>query len=303
MHQVVVAGLAGIRAGTHSTKTRGEVRGGGRKPWRQKGTGRSRQGSIRSPQWVGGGVAHGPTPRDHSQKVNKKMRRGALRSALTDALQSGKLAVVDDLAWDEPKTSQAVGVLDSLELKGRILLVLPRSHGVGRGREILPEPHEREDRLRERPRDLRRAIGGPRAVHRCRDRRPDAGTARIGDGVRDEDGNAGEGAKQSAEEGRGGGVNKSPRDVIVRPIVSEKSYAGIEHNTYTFLVDPRANKTEIKEAVQTIWDVQVVSVNTLKRRGKMKRRGYTRGRRPDEKRAVVTLAQGDSIEIFEGGGS
>ena len=124
MHQVVVAGLAGIRAGTHSTKTRGEVRGGGKKPWRQKGTGRSRQGSIRSPQWVGGGVAHGPTPRDHSQKVNRKMRRGALRSALTDALQSGKLAVVDELGWDEPKTKQATGVLSSLELEGRILLVL-----------------------------------------------------------------------------------------------------------------------------------------------------------------------------------
>ena len=96
---------------------------------------------------------------------------------------------------------------------------------------------------------------------------------------------------------------KNPRDVILKPVVSEKSYAGLELNTYTFLVDKRANKTEIKEAVQTIWDVQVVSVNTLKRRGKMKRRGYTRGRRPDEKRAVVTLAQGDSIEIFEGGGS
>src|SRR5687768_17912195 len=84
MHQVVVAGLAGIRAGTHSTKTRGEVRGGGRKPWRQKGTGRSRQGSIRSPQWAGGGVATGPPAPDHSQKVTRKMRRGPLRSALTD---------------------------------------------------------------------------------------------------------------------------------------------------------------------------------------------------------------------------
>ena len=125
MHQVVVAGLAGIRAGTHSTKTRGEVRGGGRKPWRQKGTGRSRQGSIRSPQWVGGGVAHGPTSRDHTQKINKKMRRGALRSALTDALQSGKLAVVDELDWNEPKTKQAAGVLDAFELAGRILLILP----------------------------------------------------------------------------------------------------------------------------------------------------------------------------------
>lgn len=96
-------------------------------------------------------------------------------------------------------------------------------------------------------------------------------------------------------------MNKSARDVIVRPVVSEKSYAGIERNSYTFLVDPRANKTEIKEAIQRIWDVRVVSVNTLKRRGKTKRRGYTRGRRPDEKRAVVTLAEGDSIEIFEGG--
>jgi large subunit ribosomal protein L4 len=131
MHQVVVAGLASLRAGTHSTKTRGEVRGGGKKPWRQKGTGRARHGSIRSPQWAGGGVAHGPTPRDHSQKVNKKMRRGALRSALTDALNSGKLAVVDELTWDEPKTKQAVGLLDSFELSGRILLVLPEPTGTG----------------------------------------------------------------------------------------------------------------------------------------------------------------------------
>jgi len=94
---------------------------------------------------------------------------------------------------------------------------------------------------------------------------------------------------------------KSPRDVIIRPIVSEKSYAGLELNTYTFLVDPRANKTEIKEAVQLIWEVTVTSVNTLNRRGKTKRRGWTTGKRADEKRAIVTLAEGDSIEIFEGG--
>jgi large subunit ribosomal protein L4 len=125
MHQVVLAGLAGIRAGTHSTKTRGDVRGGGKKPWRQKGTGRARQGSIRSPQWAGGGVAHGPTPRDHAMRINKKKRRGALRSAHTDSQQSGKLAVVEDLAWDEPKTKQAAGVLEALELAGRVLLVLP----------------------------------------------------------------------------------------------------------------------------------------------------------------------------------
>jgi len=94
---------------------------------------------------------------------------------------------------------------------------------------------------------------------------------------------------------------KSSRDVIIRPVVSEKSYAGLEHNSYTFLVDPRSNKTEIKEAVQAIWDVRVTSVNTLKRKGKLKRRGYTKGRRPLEKRAIVTLAQGDAIEIFETG--
>jgi large subunit ribosomal protein L4 len=124
MYQVVVASMAGRRAGTHSTKTRGEVAGGGRKPWRQKGTGRARHGSIRSPLWAGGGVAHGPKPRDHSKRVNKKMRRAALRSALTDAVQSGKLAVVDDLAFDGPRTKDALAVLGALGLEGRVLLVL-----------------------------------------------------------------------------------------------------------------------------------------------------------------------------------
>jgi large subunit ribosomal protein L4 len=126
MHQVVVAGLAGLRAGTHSTKTRGDVRGGGKKPWRQKGTGRARQGSIRSPQWVGGGVAHGPHPHSHAQRINKKMRKGALRSALTDTLQSGKLVVVSDVAFDEPKTKRAVELLDALGLEGNVLIVLPQ---------------------------------------------------------------------------------------------------------------------------------------------------------------------------------
>ena len=130
MHQVVVAGMAGIRAGTHSTKTRGDVSGGGKKPWRQKGTGRARQGSIRSPQWVGGGVAHGPHPRGHEMRVNKKMKRGALRSALTDALQSGKLAVVNDIAFDEPKTREAAGLLKALELHGKVLVVLPEPQDV-----------------------------------------------------------------------------------------------------------------------------------------------------------------------------
>ena len=94
---------------------------------------------------------------------------------------------------------------------------------------------------------------------------------------------------------------KSSRDVIIRPVVSEKSYAGLESNVYTFLVDPRSNKTEIKEAVQAIWNVRVTSVNTINRKGKLKRRRFTVGKRADQKRAIVTLAEGDSIEIFETG--
>jgi large subunit ribosomal protein L4 len=125
MHQVVLAGMAGLRAGTHSTKTRGDVSGGGKKPWRQKGTGRARQGSIRSPQWVGGGVAHGPHPHSHAMHVNKKMRKGALRSALTDALASRKLAVIDELVFEAPKTKQASELLKALDLQGNILVILP----------------------------------------------------------------------------------------------------------------------------------------------------------------------------------
>lgn len=94
---------------------------------------------------------------------------------------------------------------------------------------------------------------------------------------------------------------KTQRDVIIRPVVSEKSYAGLELNTYTFLVDKRANKTEIKEAIQKIWNVQVSSVRTLNRKGKVKRRRFTKGKRADEKRAIVTLVEGDKIEIFETG--
>jgi large subunit ribosomal protein L4 len=124
MHQVVVASMAGLRAGTHKVKTRGEVRGGGKKPWRQKGTGRARQGSIRSPQWVGGGIAHGPVVRDHTQRINKKMVKGALRSALSDALASGKIIVIEDLGLSEPRTKQAVAALDALGCDGRVLLVL-----------------------------------------------------------------------------------------------------------------------------------------------------------------------------------
>ena len=125
MHQVVTAQLANARRGTAKTKSRSEVRGGGAKPWRQKGTGRARQGSIRAPQWTGGGVVHGPTgEQDHSKRVSKKLKRIALASALTDRATSGDVRVVSDLALDAPSTRTAVAALRALELDTRRVLVV-----------------------------------------------------------------------------------------------------------------------------------------------------------------------------------
>ena len=143
MHQVVTAQLAAARAGTHSTKTRAEVAGGGAKPWRQKGTGRARQGSIRAPQWRGGGVAHGPKPRDYRQRTPKKMIRLALRSALSDRAAEGKVLVVDEWGIDEPRTKDAIELLGALGLRTagerdeRVLLVLPHDEVAV---EVVPQP-------------------------------------------------------------------------------------------------------------------------------------------------------------------
>ncbi len=127
MHQVVTAQLAARRAGTHSTKTRSEVRGGGAKPWRQKGTGRARQGSTRAPHWVGGGVAHGPKPRDYSQKTPKKMVKLALRSALSDRASDDKVVVVDSWGIDSPNTKAAKAVLDANKVQGKALVIVDRA--------------------------------------------------------------------------------------------------------------------------------------------------------------------------------
>lgn len=123
MHQAVVQYLANQRQGTKSAKTRAEVRGGGRKPWRQKGTGRARQGSIRSPQWTGGGVVFAPKPRDFSFKLNKKVKRLALKSALTTKVNNEKFVVVDEIKLNEIKTKEMKKVLDSLNVnKGLVVL-------------------------------------------------------------------------------------------------------------------------------------------------------------------------------------
>lgn len=126
MHQVVTAQLAGARAGTASTKTRAEVRGGGRKPWRQKGLGRARHGSIRSPIWVGGGIAHGPKPRSYAQRTPKKMKKLALRSALSARASEEAVKVLEPIEWTTPKTKQAKALLESIGASGKTLLVLNR---------------------------------------------------------------------------------------------------------------------------------------------------------------------------------
>ena len=129
LHQVVTAQLAAARSGTQSTKTRAEVRGGGAKPFRQKGTGRARQGSTRSPQWIGGGVALGPKPRSYAQKTPKKMIQLALRSALSDRAAQGRVALVDAWTFEVPRTKDALASLAALKLTGRVLVVLGEEDG------------------------------------------------------------------------------------------------------------------------------------------------------------------------------
>ena len=128
VHSVLVNYLANQRQGTQNTKTRSEVRGGGRKPWRQKGTGRARQGSIRAPQWIKGGIALGPKPRSYKYTVNKKERRLAIKSLLSSKVLENELTVVDALKFDEIKTKQMVNALTKLKLEGKTLIVLPEKN-------------------------------------------------------------------------------------------------------------------------------------------------------------------------------
>lgn len=125
MHQAYVRQMANARLGTHKTKTRSEVSGGGRKPWRQKGTGRARQGSIRSPHWVGGGGVHTPQPRDYSQKMPRKMRRAALRSALSAKASEQEIVILDEIKLAEPKTKEIADIMKTLAGESSVLLVMP----------------------------------------------------------------------------------------------------------------------------------------------------------------------------------
>ncbi len=142
LHQVVTAQLAARRRGTQNTKTRAEVRGGGGKPWRQKGTGRARHGSTRNPQWRGGGVALGPKPRSYRQRTPRKMIRLALRSALSDRARDEKVIVVDRWRFEAPRTKEAIAALSALKLDGRVLVVADRDQSeVWKSFRNLPRVH------------------------------------------------------------------------------------------------------------------------------------------------------------------
>ncbi|UCF29598.1 MAG: 50S ribosomal protein L4 [Chloroflexota bacterium] len=130
MHQAYVRQIANARLGTHKTKTRSEVSGGGRKPWRQKGTGRARQGSIRAPQWVGGGGVHTPRPRDYSQKMPRKMRKAALRSALSVKAADQEILILDEIALSEPKTREMAQVKNNLAGESSVLLIIPEKNEI-----------------------------------------------------------------------------------------------------------------------------------------------------------------------------
>ncbi len=125
LYDAIIMQRASLRQGTHSVKNRSAVRGGGRKPWRQKGTGRARQGTIRAPQWRGGGVVFGPTPRSYSFKINKKVRRLALISAIAEKFQNGEMVVVENLSFDAPKTKEMKKVLNGVDANRKPLLVTP----------------------------------------------------------------------------------------------------------------------------------------------------------------------------------
>ncbi len=273
VHEVVVAELAARRQGTHSTKTRGMVRGGGAKPWRQKGTGRARAGTSRSPIWTGGGIVFGPSPRHYILKVNRKARRAALRSALSVHAERSTIHVVDTAAFDAPSTAKAAELLHA-HRGGSVLIALGDADLTAaksfRNLSRVQRPARgRRRRGRSRPRGDARAL--PRGARQPHGARP-----------------------------QGGEVLMDHSQVIIRPVVSEKSYVLATADKYTFRVHDKAHKTQIKQAVEALFDVHVVEVRTSKVPSKPKRRGVTAGRTRAWKKAVVQVRPGETIPIFQG---
>lgn len=275
LHQVVVNYLANQRQGTQSTKTRTEVRGGGIKPWRQKGTGRARQGSIRAPQWTGGGVALGPKPRSYRFSVNKKIKRIALKSALSAKYADYKVFVIDELAVDEIKTAKIVALLKGLDVNSKALIVTA----------------DADEKVYKSARNIK----GVTPTH--------VGTLNTYDVLNNDAFIVSKDAIAKIEEVL---ALMNSFDILRRPIISERSMEtvldreGNEIKRYTFEVPKTVNKVEIKKAVEEAFGVKVAKVNTMNVLGKVKRMGRNEGRRPSWKKAIVTLtADSKTIEFFD----
>ncbi len=269
VHETARADLAARRRGTASTLTRGEVSFTTAKAWRQKGTGRARAGSLGVPNRFGGGVAFGPKPRHHTVKVNRKARRKAMRAALSVHAERGSVAVLDPSDFETPSTKTAAQALEKWAARQPTLVVLT---GEETG-----------------------ALKSFRNIERIT-------VAEVGAiGVADVIGAASLVVSESCSgDAEGEALLMDARTVIITPVVSEKSYALIGEGKYTFRVDDRAHKTQIASAVKEIFGVEVAAVRTSKVRAKPKRRGLTKGRTRAWKKAVVQLAPGERIELFEG---
>ena len=261
VHEVVVAELAARRRGTHATKTRGMVRGGGAKPWRQKGTGRARAGSSRSPIWTGGGTVFGPQPRHYTVKVNRKARRAALRCALSVHAERSSIFAFDLADFEAPSTKQAAELIADRR-GGSVLVVLGAEESAAAksfrnlaGVSVIPTE----------------ACGVADLVGHA--------TLLVSEVALN---TLTERAKKPvvAHRPRGGERLMDASQVIIRPVVSEKSYVLATADKYTFRVHPDAHKTQIKQAVEQLFDVTVLEVRTSKVPSKPKRRGYTSGRTP-----------------------
>ena len=272
------------RGGTRAQKNRSQVRGGGAKPYRQKGTGRARAGTIRSPLRVGGGRAFPARPRSFAHKVNRKMYRGAVRCVLSELIREERLVILEEFAVSEPKTRELVAKLDELELYATLIVV----ENIDRK----PQSGVTQPALR----------GGTGSPHRGSGQ-PDRPRQRRHDGRRGQNDRVEARLKaareRSSEMQASAMFQERLMNVIVGPHISEKSTIAADANRQVvFKVRTDATRKEIRQAVELLFDVKVDRVTSVNVPGKAKRRGPSRGRRADWKKAYVRLAPGHDIDFM-----